>query len=105
MGNPTLTTAADIADSSQGRAASFVPTNQRATSGSLPLSVQTDIPTFPGTPALTVTGAWSVAGTRVTATGIALVNSQSVGIGATAVPASSGPLQLNPGNSRVLIAF
>lgn len=105
MTNPTLTGAADIADSAQGRAAAFVPVNQRATSGSMPLSVQADVPSFPGTPALTVTGAWSVAGTRVTATGIALVNSQSVGIGVTAVPASSGPLQIVPGNSRVLIAF
>jgi hypothetical protein len=105
MSNPTLTRASEIADSAQGRAVSFVPTNQRATSGALPLSVQTDVPTFPGTPALTVSGTWTVAGTRVTATGIALVNIASVGIGLTTVPASSGPLQIVPGNSRVLIAF
>jgi len=106
MSNPTLTRASDITDAAQGRAAAFVPTNLRVTSGNLPLSVQTDVPTFPGTsPALTVTGTWTVAGSHVTASGVALVNSASVGVGYNAVPASSGPLQIIPGNPHVLVTF
>ncbi|MBB3232254.1 hypothetical protein [Halomonas stenophila] len=106
MSNPTLTIAAHISDSAQGRAAAFVPVNQRVTSTNMPLSVQADVPTFPGTsPALTVAGTWTVAGSRVTAGGIPVVNTQSVGVGYTAVPASSGPLQILPGNQHVLIAF
>lgn len=103
MTNPTVTLPTDIADSAQVPASAFVPVNQRATSGSMPLSVQADIPTFPG-PA-TVSGAWTVAGTRVTATGLALVNAQSVGAGVSPVGAPSGPLKVLTGNQRVLIAF
>ncbi|WP_346836700.1 hypothetical protein [Microbulbifer sp. SAOS-129_SWC] len=106
MSNPTLTIAAHIADATQVRAAAFVPVNLRATSANMPLSVQADVPTFPATsPAQTVTGTWIVAGSRVTASGIALVNTQSVGVGYTALPASSGPLQIQPGNPHVLITF
>ena len=106
MSNPTLTNATDISDSAQGRAASFVPTNLRVTSANLPLSVQADVPLFPGTsPALTVTGTWMMAGTRVTAGGIGVINSGSVGVGYTPVPLSSGPLQINPGNSHVTVKF
>ncbi|MFI2810793.1 MULTISPECIES: hypothetical protein [Microbulbifer] len=106
MSNPTLTVAAHVVDSAQGRAAAFVPVNLRATSTNMPLSVQADVPAFPGTsPALTVTGTWTVAGSRVTASGIPLVNTQSVGVGYTPVPASSGPLQILPGNQHVLITF
>lgn len=104
MSNPTLTQATEIADSAQGRAASVVPTNLRVTSGNLPLAVQTDVPMFPGSsPAVTVSGTWTYAGSRVTAGGIGVINSNSIGIGYTAVPASSGALQINPGNSNVLI--
>lgn len=105
MSNPTLTLAADVADAAQGRAGAFVPMNQKVTSRSLPLSVQADVPTFPGTSLATVSGSWMVAGTRVTASGVALVNAQSVGVGYTPVPASSGPLTVQPGNPNVLVAF
>ncbi|WP_019955001.1 hypothetical protein [Yoonia vestfoldensis] len=104
MSNATLTNATDISDSAQGRAASFVPTNLRVTSGNLPLSVQTDVPLFPGSsPVMTVTGTWTMTGTRVTAGGIGVVNAGSIGVGYTAVPGSSGPLQINPGNSHVTV--
>lgn len=106
MSNATLTTGTDIADSAQGRAASFVPTNMKVTSGNMPLSVQSDVPTFPGSsPAVTVTGTWTMAGTRVTAKGVGVVNAGSVGVGYTAVPASSGALQINPGNQNVTVKF
>lgn len=105
MANPTLTQASNISDAAQGRAAAFVPTNLRATGSNMPLSVQTDVPTFPGSsPALTVTATWMVASTRVTASGAGLVHTGASGVGYTAVPASSGPLQIIPGNSHVLIA-
>ena len=105
MSNPTLTVAAHILDTAQGRAAAFVPTNTRVSSSNLPLSIQPDIPTFPGTPALTVTGTWVVAGTRVTASGMALVNTASTGLGYNVVPVSTGPLQILPGNQNVLVSF
>jgi len=105
MSNPTLTTAAELSDSAQGPAAAFVPTNLRVTSGNLPLSVMSDVPTFPGTPALTVTGTWTVAGTRVTVAGSGMINSSSVGLGYNPTPLSTGPLQINPGNQNVTIKF
>jgi hypothetical protein len=105
MSNPTLTMPADIVDSAQGRASAFVPTNQRVSSKGMPLSVQTDVPTFPGSPAGTVTGTWIVAGMRVSAAGIALVNGASSGVGYTPVPVSSGPLQILPGNRDVTVKF
>nr|DAI67549.1 MAG TPA: hypothetical protein [Caudoviricetes sp.] len=105
MSNPTLAVAAHVSDSAQGRASTFVPVNTRVTSAGMPLSVQADILSFPGTSPLTVTGTWTVAGTRVTATGLALVNTRSVGVGYTALPASSGPLQIQPGNQHVLVAL
>lgn len=106
MSNPTLTVAAHILDSAQGRAAAFVPVNARVTSMNLPLSIQPDVPTFPGTsPALTVTGTWVVAGTRVTASGLALVNAGSTGVGYSPTPTSTGPLQILPGNRNVLVSF
>lgn len=104
MSNATLTTGTDVVDSAQGRASSFVPTNMKVTSGNMPLSVQSDVPMFPGSPpARSVTGTWTMAGTRVTANGVGIVNSGSVGVGYTADPASSGALQINPGNGNVLI--
>lgn len=105
MSNPTLTSSPELSDSAQGAAASFVPTNLKVSSGNSPLSVMSDVPIFPGTPALTVTGTWTVAGTRVTANGVGVINSSSIGVGYTAVPASSGPMQINPGNQNVLIKF
>jgi|GEM_PF-1679834 len=106
MSNQTLIQAAETSDSAQGKAASFVPTNMRATSGNMPLSVQTDVPIFPGSsPALTVTGTWLVAGSRVTAGGVGLINSSSISMGYSPVPATTGPLQILPGNQNVLIKF
>lgn len=102
MGNPTVINAPEIADSSGLPSSSFVPTNQRVTSNQMPLSVQTDVPIFPGP---TVTGTWTVAGTRATATGIGIVNTGSIGIGYNAAPASSGPLQIIPGNQNVTVKF
>jgi hypothetical protein len=104
MSNPTVTSASDIVDSAQGRAASWVPTNLRVTSANMPLAVQSDVPIFPGSsPAVTVSGTWTYAGSRVTAGGVGVINSNSIGIGYTVAPASSGALQINPGNSNVLI--
>jgi len=103
MSNPTLTSSSELSDSAQGAAVSFVPTNQKVSSGNVPLSVMSDVPIFPGTPALTVTGTWTLAGTRVTASGIGVINTSSVGVGYTAFPASSGPMQIKPGNQNVLI--
>lgn len=106
MSNQTLIQSAEISDSAQGKAASFVPTNIRVTSGEMPLSVQTDVPIFPGSsPALTVTATWLVAGTKVTANGVGLINSGSVSMGYNPVPAPTGALQILPGNQNVLIKF
>ena len=46
-----------------------------------------------------------MAGTRATAGGMALVNTQSVGLGYSAIPASTGSLLIIPGNQNVLVAF
>lgn len=106
MSNPTVTQASSIADSTQSRSSSFVPTNLRVTSGNIPLSVQTDVPIFPGSPPVfTVTGTWMMAGTRVTANSIGVINSSSIGVGYSAAGFPSGPLQINPGNQNVLIKF
>jgi len=106
MSNQTLIQATEIADSAQGRASSAAPTNQRVSSSNMPLAVQTDVPIFPGSsPAVTVSGTWTYAGSRVTVGGIGMINSGSIGVGYTAVPASSGSLQINPGNSNVTIKF
>ncbi len=105
MSNPTLINAAELSDSAQGPSTAFVPTNQRVTSGNMPLSVLSDVPTFPGTPALTVTGTWMMAGTRATAGGIGLINSSSIGVGYSPAPVPTGPLAINPGNQNVLIKF
>lgn len=102
MGNPTVINAAEIADSAGLPATSLVPTNQRVTSNQMPLSVQTDVPIFPGP---TVTGTWTVAGTHATATGIGIINTGSIGLGYDAVPASSGPLKITPGNQNVTVRF
>lgn len=106
MSNPTVTQAASIADSAQGRASNFVPTNLRVTSNNMPLAVQTDVPMFPGSsPVLTVTGTWMIAGTRVSANSIGLINRSSIGVGYSAAGSPSGPLQIIPGNQNVLIQF
>lgn len=102
MSNPTLTQASHLLDGARLPASSFVPTNQRVTSGNLPLSVQTDVPTFSGT---TVTGTWIVVGSRVTAGGIGVINSSSVGVGYSAAPSPTGPLQISLGNQHVTIKF
>jgi len=106
MSNPTVTQASSIADSAQGRASNVVPTNLRVTSSNMPLSVQTDVPIFPGSsPALTVTGTWMMAGTRVTANSIGVINRSSIGVGYSAAGSPSGPLQIIQGNQNVLIKF
>lgn len=105
MSNPTLINAAELSDTAQGPSTAFVPTNQRVTSGNMPLSVLSDVPTYPGTPALTVTGTWMMAGTRVSAGGMGLINSSSIGVGYSPVPAATGALTIKPGNQNVLIKF
>lgn len=102
MSNPTVISAPEIADATGLPASSFVPTNQRVTSSQLPLSVMTDVPIFPGP---TMTGTWTMAGTRVTATNIGVINTGSIGVGYNAAPASSGPLQITPGNQNVTVKF
>lgn len=102
MSNPTVIRAPEIADSAGVPATSFVPTNQRVTSNQMSLSVQTDVPMFPGP---TVTGTWTMAGTHATATGIGIINTGSIGIGYNVVPASSGPLKIIPGNQNVTVKF
>jgi hypothetical protein len=106
MTNPTLTDGTQIADSAQGQASNFVPTNLKVTSGGLPLSVQSDVPLFPGSsPALTITGTWTIAGSRVTVNGIGVINASSVGVGYNPFPAPTGALQISPGNQNVLVKF
>lgn len=103
MSNPTVIIGPEIADTINLPASSFPPANTRVTSNQMPLSVLTDVPIFPGP--VTVTGTWTVAGNRVTAAGIGIINTGSIGIGYNAAPASSGALKITPGNQNVTVKF
>ena len=103
MSQPSLTLSVDLADGAQSPSTGFPPTNQRVTSRNMPLSVQTDVPLFNG--ASSVNGTWMMAGTRVTATAIGVINGSSIGVGYSPVGAPSGPLQIRPGNQNVTLKF
>lgn len=103
MSQPSLTISVDLADGAQVPSTGFPPTNLRVTSRNMPLSVQTDVPLFTGIPS--VNGTWALAGTRVTATAIGVINGSSVGVGYSSVGAPTGPIQIRPGNQDVTLKF
>lgn len=99
MSQPVSSLAAGIQSGDGLRATAMVSSNTRVTTTGSPVGVLSDLMWFPGP--LTVTGNWVTGASRVLIMNVPAINLTATGIGYSPVPASTGPLTVVQGDTRV----
>ncbi len=98
MSQPVSALAAGVQSGDGSRATAKVTINTRVTAPGGPIGLLSDVMQFPGP---TIIGNWMMGATRVMVMGVPVINQASTGIGYTSVPASTGPLTVVQGETRV----